>query len=103
MPVDLKTETIVNLKQAAAHLGASRGGRPVSYGYLTRAILKGVNGHHLEGLKVGSRWLTSIEALQRWAMAQTPGLESSSPGQATPASRRAAAERAALELDRLGL
>jgi Protein of unknown function (DUF1580) len=67
---------------------------------LIRAITKGVNGHKLEALRVGSRWLTSIQAIQRWLELQTHG-----PGTATGTSatgRGKAAELAERELDRLG-
>jgi hypothetical protein len=71
MSIDLKTETIIDLKQAPPYLGRSRNGRPVHYSYLVRAIRKGINGHRLEALRIGNRWITSVEALQRWAEIQT--------------------------------
>jgi hypothetical protein len=102
MPIDLKTETIIDaLKQAPSYLGVGRNGKPPHKSFVIRAIKKGHNGHRLEALRVGSRWITSVEALQRWAEAQTMDA-TSRPADAPVASRLKAAERAARELDRLG-
>jgi Protein of unknown function (DUF1580) len=102
MSIDLKTETIIDVvRQAPQYLGSGRNGKPVHKSFLIRAIKKGVNGHRLEALRIGSRWISSIEALQRWAESQTPDLASGPAGK--PAvNRRKAAEQAGRELDRLG-
>jgi hypothetical protein len=103
MSIDFKTETIIDLKrEAPAYLGKSRNGRPVHYSFLIRAVTKGVNGHRLEALRVGSRWLTTIEALQRWCESQTDSTVMT-PERRTAAARNHAAERAATELKKLGL
>jgi hypothetical protein len=104
MAIDLKSETIIDLKrQAGAYLGVGRNGRPPHHSFLIRAVTRGINGQKLEALRVGSRWITSVEALQRWADRQTAGaLPTPGVGGSTPARRRAAAERAERELDRLG-
>ncbi len=102
MAIDLANERIIDaLKEGPAYLGAGRGGRPPHRSFMVRAITKGMNGQRLEALRVGSRWLTSVEALQRWAEAQTAARvgEAAAP---PPAANRGAAERAARELDRLG-
>jgi hypothetical protein len=102
MAVDLRCEKIIDaLKEAPSFLGAGRGGKPPHKSFILRAIKKGLNGHRLEALRVGSRWITSVEALQRWAEAQT--LDAAAGPDETPAAvRRKAAERAGRELDRLG-
>jgi hypothetical protein len=103
MPVDLKNETIIDaLKQAPSYLGTGRNGKFPHKSFVLRAIKKGHNGHRLEALRVGSRWITSVEALQRWAEAQTEGT-TMRPIDVPAASRRKAAEQAARELDRLGI
>jgi hypothetical protein len=102
MAIDLQTETIIDaLREGPAYLGAGRNGKPPHKSFMIRAITKGSNGHKLEALRVGSRWITSIEALQRWAEAQTAA---KIPGTSKPTTvtRRGAAERATRELDRLG-
>src|SRR3954469_19956856 len=102
MAIDFKTEEIIDVRrQAGPSLGAGRNGRPVHISFFIRAITKGINGHRLEALKVGSRWITSVEALQRWAEAQT-GDAAAGPDESPAAGRRKAAERAGRELDRLG-
>jgi hypothetical protein len=102
MSIDLKTETIIDLKQAPPYLGRSRNGRPVHYSYLVRAIRKGINGHRLEALRIGNRWITSVEALQRWAEIQTLGSEELPVSRPLTVRRRAAA-RADEELTKRGL
>jgi hypothetical protein len=104
MGIDLKTEQIIDVRrEAPAYLGRGRNGRPAHISFFIRAISKGVNGHKLEALKVGSRWITSVEALQRWAERQTPGAVAASGGPTTGSKRREAAEQAERELERLGL
>jgi len=72
MTIQLKTETIIDaLKEAPGFLGAGRAGKLPYRSFMIRAIKTGHNGHRLEALRVGGRWLTSVEALQRWAEAQT--------------------------------
>jgi Protein of unknown function (DUF1580) len=102
MPIDLKTETIIDaLKEAPSYLGAGRNGKPPHKSFVLRAIKRGLNGHRLEALRVGSRWITSVEALQRWAEAQTRSV-TLGPAEVPAAGRKKAAELAARELDRLG-
>jgi hypothetical protein len=59
----------------------------------------------LEGLRLGSRWVTTRQALQRFAEALTPRLggTGSAPAPRTEAKRRRASERAASELERAGI
>ncbi len=101
MAIDIRTETIIDVRQQAAnYLGLGRGGKPPHHSFFIRAITKGVKGQKLEALRVGSRWITSVEALQRWAERQTAaaGVTDSTPAP----SRRKAALQAERELDRLG-
>jgi hypothetical protein len=105
MGVNLKTETVVDLNQASRYLGLGRNRRPMHLSTLVRAITRGVKGHRLEALRIGNRWLTSIEALQRWGERQAAA--SASPVGESPhrtsAARRRSDERAAAELDRRGI
>jgi hypothetical protein len=104
MGIDLKTEQIIDVRrEAPAYLGVGRNGRPVHISFFIRAITRGIRGHRLEALKVGSRWITSVEALQRWAERQTPGTAAASGGPITSPRQQEAAEAAERELDRLGL
>jgi hypothetical protein len=58
----------------------------------------------LEGARVAGRWLTSEPALARFIAAQTPA-PGSTPAQAprTPAARQRASDRAAKQLDVIGI
>jgi hypothetical protein len=56
----------------------------------------------LEAVRIGHRWLTSLEAMDRFAAAQTPGLDPR-PTPRSPAARRRAHERAERELEKSGI
>jgi uncharacterized protein DUF1580 len=72
MGIDLGTERVVSLTQAARLLPPGRNGRPVHVSTLVRAIVRGNRqGVRLEALRLGSRWFTSTEAIQRWCERQT--------------------------------
>ncbi len=110
--IDLTTETLISLSEAARSLPAGRRGRPVSLACIFRWITSGVklpSGAvvRLEGVRLGGRWLTSKEALQRFAEAQTPNLDSDR-RPAGAAGRRAgvrqrASERAERQLEEAGI
>jgi hypothetical protein len=108
-PSNLLSETLITLYEAAHRLPPGRGGRPVSFSCVLRWITSGVPGPggqriQLEGVRVGSRWLTSEEALARWAERLTPRLvtEERSPPRSRAKQQRADT-KTAMELDRLGL
>jgi hypothetical protein len=109
--IDLATETLLSLPEAAHALPAGRRKRPVSVSCIFRWIASGVklsSGEvvRLEAIRLGGRWLTSKEALQRFAEAQTPQLDDSAPaGQVAAKPEKAArrSERAAVELEKLGI
>ncbi len=67
--IDLAAETLLTIEKAAERL-------LVSQSTLTRWITKGSNGVRLEAVKVGSRWRTSEEAVQRFSDSLTPSHES---------------------------
>ncbi len=109
MSVDLTTETILSLPEAARSLPAGRRNRPVSMSCIFRWITSGVklpSGDvvRLEAVRLGGRWLTSKEALQRFADAQTPRLDGEPEATPrTPTTRQRASARAAEELERCGI
>jgi hypothetical protein len=75
--IDLVMESTTSLAEAARLLPSGRGGRPVTASCLLRWILAGARlasgGRvRLEALRLGGRWITSREALQRFAMRLTP-------------------------------
>lgn len=108
MSSDLATailsETTLSLPAAAKRLPPYRGDRPVSVSCLMRWILDGIRTAHgnvrLEAVRLGGHWLTSAQALERFAAAQTPNLADRPQLPRTPASRRRASERAAERLNK---
>jgi hypothetical protein len=60
--IDLRDQPLINLKQAQAVIPPGRNGRPIHYTTLRRAIVAG----ELEALRIGHRWVTTVEAIQRW-------------------------------------
>ena len=108
-PSQLLSETLIGLCEAARRLPPGRGGRPVSFSCVFRWLTRGVpgpDGHRvkLEGVRVGGRWLTSQEALARWAERLTPRLDDQpAPTTRTPTQRTKASDRAAKELEAIGI
>ena len=106
--IDLTTESAITLADAAALLPPARAGRPVTAECILRWILRGcrIPGStervRLEALRVGGRWLTSREALQRFAERQTPTFNDS-PRIRTAAARSRASERAEQRLQAIGM
>ena len=105
--IDLRNETTISLTQAARLLPPGRRGRPVTLSCILRWVLDGVrlaSGERvrLEATRMGGRWLTSVEALQRFADRQTPGPRSEQ-GSRTLTQRRRAQERAHEALDKAGI
>jgi hypothetical protein len=102
--IDLKNETIITLQQATRLFPHGRNGRPMHISHLIKGILKGFNGSKLEALRCGSRWLTSVEACQRWVEAQAASATGAKAAvtPAHPGSRRKSKERASLRLDEIG-
>jgi hypothetical protein len=107
--IDIRNETLIGLKAAARMLPPGRRGRPVTLSCLFRWIVDGVklpDGSicRLAAVRMGGRWLTSVESLQRFAELQTPRLDAEkAPGPQSPARRQRASERAGQQLDRLGM
>jgi hypothetical protein len=106
MSIDLSAEAILSLRDAAKLIPPARQGRPVSFQCLLRWVLDGARGPDgqlvkLEGLRLGGRWLTSSQAIQRFAEALTPHADN--PSSRTPRQRQCAAERAEKELQSMGI
>jgi hypothetical protein len=105
----LTTEALLPLARAAALVPPARNGHKTHISTLLRWILHGVRGPdgavvRLEALRLGNRWMTSKEALQRFAERLTPRLDGDPvPTPRSPAKRQKADERAAKELDKIGI
>ena len=100
--IDISTEQLLTLPQAARVRPHGRLGRPTHPSTVYRWISRGVRGVagvvKLEGVRIGGSWYTSREALQRFAEALTNG-GTQTPREATPPQR---AEQADEALRRLG-
>jgi hypothetical protein len=109
--IDIANETLISLAAAARCMPAGRNGSPCSLGCVLRWVLRGARSPsgqrvRLEALRLGGRWITSREAIQRFGERLTPPLDigdtSVSPP-CTPTQRHRASERAAKELEKLGI
>src|SRR5260370_41637777 len=103
--IDISKESALSLSDAAKLIPPSRKGRPTHVATLTRWILHGVRGVQLDGARIGGRWVTSREALDRFSAALTaarlPGDQPRSLKQLT-ATRQRELERVDRELQALG-
>jgi hypothetical protein len=107
--LDLTNESTTSLGQAAKLLPPGRRNRPVNLSTLLRWVLSGVKGPsgetiRLEAVRLGGRWVTSREALQRFAERLTPHPSTTvPPSPRSLSARQRAMERAAKQLERLGI
>jgi hypothetical protein len=108
--LDLTSERGLSLAEAAKLIPPSRGGKRTHLSTILRWILHGAKAPdgslvRLEAVRLGGRWLTTCEAIRRFTERLTPALDpaTTSGTPQTPGQRRRAAERAARELDKLGI
>lgn len=111
LPIDIRREQLLSLFQAARRLPPSRRNAPVSASTLWRWAFKGVR--LLDGtcvklavVRLAGRWLTSIEAIERFIAAQTPNPDDTTadaPSPRTPRQRQRASAKAAAELATRGI
>jgi hypothetical protein len=99
--IDIATETLLSLRDAAARIPSSRGGRPTHAATIFRLI----QDRKLEGIRLGGRWVTSLEALQRYAEAETRAAlgEPVSAAPVISKRRRAEIDRAEREAMSIGI
>jgi hypothetical protein len=106
---DLTRETLLSLAQAARRFPPYRQGRPVNPSTIWRwcrqgVKVEGVGVVRLECVRLSGRWLTSEQAISRFVAAQTPPSEGEAvPAPRTPTLHRKSSERAARELERIGI
>jgi hypothetical protein len=107
--IDTTIEQLIPLAHAAPLIPPARQGKKTHLSTLLRWILRGSRNPageviHLEAVRIGNRWMTSREALQRFAERLTPAMETTAlPTPRTPVARQRASEKAAQELDRIGI
>jgi hypothetical protein len=110
--IDLAKEQGIGLSEATKLYPSCRNGRPTHISTPLRHITKGVrlsNGVvvRLEGARLGSRWITSVEAVQRFMERLTAGALESATGENSPPvrtfrQRRRELDRVDRELDKAG-
>jgi Protein of unknown function (DUF1580) len=102
MSTNILSETTLRIAEAAPIARTS-------FCSLWRWIMRGVPGPdgvriRLEAIRVGGKWLTSREALERFAAATTPRFNAEpAPAPRTPTARQRASERAAKRLEQIGI
>ena len=103
--IDLVTEDPVALADARNSLPPIRAGKRIHVATMIRWIMRGVRSPsgtlvRLEAARLGSRWITTKQALQRFLEAITPIFsgESSPPARRTMRQRRQGAARAGKQL-----
>jgi hypothetical protein len=108
--IDIISEQLIPLAAACDFVPPARRGRRTALSTMLRWIMRGVRNHadqvvRLEAVRIGSRWMTTREALQRFAERLTPAADAPvpAPPTRTPERRQRASERAAAELERFGL
>jgi hypothetical protein len=104
--INIGTEELLTLAQAAKILPPRRGGRKTHTSTLFRWSTTGVRGVRLETIQVGGCRCTTQRALQEFCEALTTRAIGSMSGDLSPrssAARRRAQERADRELDAMGV
>jgi hypothetical protein len=69
MTFDLSHEKAISLSEAAQLIPARRGNKPTHPATITKWITVGYCGIKLDAIRLGGRWATSHEAIQRFAEA----------------------------------
>jgi len=107
--IDVQTEKLISLKEASRILPTGRRGQPFHISCLLRWILVGANRYdgervRLDGVRIGARWVTSKEALARFAEQLTPASTDAAPAPPrTPLARTRAVNCASRRLEADGI
>ena len=102
-------ENVISFHDVTQILPRNREGNCINFSTIWRWAMKGIRGPDgrrvkLECVRVGRRWVTSREALDRLATALTPVTdETTSTPPRTPIARQTAARNAAKKLKELGI
>src|SRR5262245_52846403 len=96
------------ITRAARRCPSTRQGKTVTLSCVLRWVLTGVRGPDgrrikLEAARLAGKWITTPAAIRRFVAAQTPHTAEAPTEIRSPTSRRRVSERAAHELDLLGI
>src|SRR4051794_8499124 len=83
----LLDETVVYLSDVPGHIPPGKDGRRTHLSTVVRWKDRGVRGVRLEAVRLGGRWVTSLEALARFAARVTEVVTPLSPARPTAAAR----------------
>jgi hypothetical protein len=105
--IDLASEQLLSFGEACRYIPAFRGSRGTAPSTIWRWAFKGVKTTagelvRLEVLRLGGRWVTSRQALQRFAERLTPANTQPQPIPRSPTARRRDSERADAECSKAG-
>jgi hypothetical protein len=92
--IEIASETLLTLKEAAGRFPPSRAGRPTHAATIFRLI----QSRKLEGIRLGGRWVTSLEAIQRYADRETRAALGDEPAPEKTSDRMTAAHRHRFEI-----
>jgi hypothetical protein len=106
--IDLASEQLLSLALAAKTVPPARSGKVTHLSTILRWIRQGAPGPDgkrvkLEAIRLGGRWMTSREALQRFGERLTPELRKAPNNGRPPATRERASKRAERQLEKLGI
>lgn len=105
MPIDVESEELITMKQAAELYPSRRVGKRLNVSTIWRWSLHGARGQILETCHVGGQRFTSRQALQRFidGCSNAPTAHYPNPPKRTAAQRQRDHEKAERELDRMGV
>jgi hypothetical protein len=69
--IDIASETLLSLPEAARLVPPGRYNKRPTLSTMLRWIQHGVGGVRLEAIRLGGRWVTSLQAMQRFSDALT--------------------------------
>jgi len=106
--IDSTNEALIGLDEAARLKPPSRSGKRTHASTILRWILNGSRAPdgervRLEGLRLGGKWVTSREAIQRFAERLTPNLSTTVVSVRSASRRQQGSERAAKALTKIGI
>ena len=88
---NILNETRMSPAALARHLQARDASRPIHVSTIIRWITRGIGGERLQAVRLGGRWVTSLEALDRFVARLTAGTAASATN--PPAAAEAAQDR----------
>lgn len=103
--IDIATEIVLSLTEAATRLPRRKKGKKPHLATLYRWAKQGVKGCRLETIQIGGTLCTSMEAMQRFfnRMTSDDSATGAAPASAPPVQRQAQIEQAQRELTEEGI